>query len=217
MQSGFPDIVTLWTISAAFAVAPVVMVLMTSYTKILIVLHLLRNALGLQQVPPGIVLNSISLLLTVFIMYPFGQHLATAMEMAPSASSGGPWRQMEQRMEPVKGPMKEFLKTHSSAAERQFFTKTAQRMNPSLANTIKEDDIIILAPAFTVSELTQAFYIGFLIFLPFLAVDIIVGNVLLALGMQMLSPTIVSLPIKLLLFVALDGWSRLIHALVLTY
>jgi type III secretion protein R len=217
MQSNFPDIVTLWTISAAFAVAPIVVVLMTSYTKILIVLHLLRNALGLQQVPSGLVLNSIALLLTVFIMYPFGQYVVTALEAAPTSSAGGPWKQMEQRMEPVKAPMKEFLKTHSSISEQQFFLKTAQRMNPSLANSIKQDDLIILAPAFTVSELTQAFYIGFLIFLPFLAVDIIVGNVLLALGMQMLSPTIISLPIKLLLFVALDGWSRLIHGLVLTY
>jgi type III secretion protein R len=217
MQSGTPDIVTLWIISAAFAVAPVAVVLLTSYTKILIVLHLLRNALGLQQVPSGLVLNSISLLLTVFIMYPFGQHIASVLDASPSNNAGSPWRQMEQRIEPIKAPLKEFLKSHSSPAERQFFAKTAQRMNPSLANSIKDDDMIVLAPAFTVSELTQAFYIGFLIFLPFLAIDIIVGNVLLALGMQMLSPTIVSLPIKLLLFVSLDGWSRLIHGLVLTY
>jgi type III secretion protein R len=217
MQSPSLDIVSLWIISAAFAVAPVAVVLMTSYTKILIVLHLLRNALGLQQVPSGLVLNSISLLLTVFIMYPFGQYLSGVLEAAPTSSTGSPWRQMEQRVEPIKEPLKEFLKTHSAASERQFFSKTAQRMNPNLANSIKEDDFIVLAPAFTVSELTQAFYIGFLIFLPFLAIDIIVGNILLALGMQMLSPTIVSLPIKLLLFVSLDGWSRLVHGLVLTY
>jgi type III secretion protein R len=217
MQSGFPDIATIWTISAAFAVAPIAVVLLTSYTKILIVLHILRNALGLQQVPPGIVLNSMSLLLTVFIMYPFGQHFVSVLESAPASSVGGPWKQMEQKIEPIKKPLKEFLRAHSTAAERQFFATTAQRMNPAIANSISEDDFVVLAPAFTVSELTQAFYIGFLIFLPFLAIDIIVGNVLLALGMQMLSPTIISLPIKLLLFVALDGWSRLIHALVLTY
>src|SRR5690606_2882594 len=107
---------------------------------------------------------------------------------------------------------------HSSHAERSFFLRSAQRLlPPSQRDEITADHFLVVVPAFTVSELTAAFQIGFLIFLPFLVIDMVVANILLALGMMMLSPTTISLPFKLLLFVLIDGWAKLVHGLVLTY
>ncbi|MES2934002.1 MAG: EscR/YscR/HrcR family type III secretion system export apparatus protein, partial [Pseudomonadota bacterium] len=111
-----------------------------------------------------------------------------------------------------------FLIKHSKPAERDFFYSTSHKMmgddNPS---ALAADDMLVLVPAFVTAEITQAFEIGFLLFLPFLVIDFIVASTLMALGMQMMSPTTISLPFKLLLIVMLDGWSRLLHALVLTY
>jgi type III secretion protein R len=117
-----------------------------------------------------------------------------------------------------KEPLRKFLIQHSNDAERAFFLRSAQRLLPPASrNQISVDDFIVVVPAFTVSELTAAFQIGFLIYLPFLIIDLVVSNILLALGMMMMSPTTVSLPFKLLLFVLIDGWAKLVHGLVLTY
>ncbi|MCD9098944.1 hypothetical protein LU699_10010 [Luteimonas fraxinea] len=117
-----------------------------------------------------------------------------------------------------KEPLRTFLIQHSSDSERAFFLRSVQRMlPPERRGGLTPDDFIVIVPAFTVSELTAAFQIGFLIFLPFLIIDLVVANILLALGMMMLSPTTVSLPFKLLLFVLIDGWAKLVHGLVLTY
>jgi type III secretion protein R len=122
------------------------------------------------------------------------------------------------RAERAKEPLRGFLVKHTSADEREFFLSTARRMLPEDKRAqITSEDLIVVVPAFTVSELARAFQIGFIIFLPFLVIDLIVANILQALGMMMLSPTTISLPFKLLLFVLLDGWSKLIHGLVLTY
>ncbi|MCL1636157.1 EscR/YscR/HrcR family type III secretion system export apparatus protein [Luteimonas sp. SX5] len=121
-------------------------------------------------------------------------------------------------VEAGKEPLRTFLIQHSSNAERNFFLKSAQRLlPPARRGDLTVDDFIVVVPAFTVSELTAAFQIGFLIFLPFLIIDLVVANILLALGMMMMSPTTVSLPFKLLLFVLIDGWAKLVHGLVLTY
>ncbi|QQP98917.1 hypothetical protein JHW38_15670 [Lysobacter enzymogenes] len=121
-------------------------------------------------------------------------------------------------MDAGKEPLRKFLIKHSSDAERAFFLRSAQRLLPPNARgDISVDDFIVVIPAFTVSELTAAFQIGFLIFLPFLIIDLVVSNILLSLGMMMLSPTTVSLPFKLLLFVLIGGWAKLVHGLVLTY
>jgi type III secretion protein R len=114
--------------------------------------------------------------------------------------------------------MRAFLNKHVKVHERTFFMDAAKRlMGEKFSATMTETDFVILVPAFAVSELTEAFLIGVVIALPFIVIDLLVANVLMALGMQMMSPTMISLPIKLLLFVMLDGWSRLAHALVLTY
>jgi type III secretion protein R len=123
-----------------------------------------------------------------------------------------------QVLDKAKEPMRAFLDKHANERERIFFADASRRlMGEQVAAQIGPRDFVILVPAFVLSELTEAFLIGVLIALPFLVVDLVVANVLMALGMQMMSPTMISLPAKLLLFVLLDGWSRLAHALVLTY
>ena len=118
----------------------------------------------------------------------------------------------------LKEPLRDFLIKHSSPRERAFFLQTAQKNLPAeRAAQLTERDFVIVVPAFTVSELSAAFQIGFLIFLPFLIVDLIIANILMAMGMMMLSPTTISLPFKLLLFVLVDGWVKLSHGLVLSY
>lgn len=201
------------------ALAPFVAVMVTSFTKIVVTLSLLRNALGLQQVPPNIVLNGLALILTLYVMYPVGQQMASANQgVKPIAAVSSDTQALFTYADKAKEPLRGFLMKHSTPRERAFFLKTAQRINgPDKARTLTERDFIVVVPAFTVSELAAAFQIGFLIFLPFLIIDLVVSNILLAMGMMMLSPTTVSLPFKLLLFVLIDGWVKLAHGLVLSY
>ncbi len=201
------------------ALAPFVAVMVTSFTKIVVTLSLLRNALGLQQVPPNIVLNGLALILTLYVMYPVGQDMARAnADMKPTAAISSDTQQLYTYVDRAKEPLRGFLIKHSTPRERAFFLKTARRINaPERAAKITDRDFIVVVPAFTVSELSAAFQIGFLIFLPFLIIDLVVSNILLAMGMMMLSPTTVSLPFKLLLFVLIDGWVKLAHGLVLSY
>jgi type III secretion protein R len=201
------------------ALAPFVAVMVTSFTKIVVVLSLLRNALGLQQVPPNVVINGLAIILSVYIMYPV---LLDSYGTIEQHASGGPQKTLDARqlidlITTGKEPLRSFLVKHSSDGERAFFLHTARQLLPKDAAQVGADDYVVVVPAFTVTELTTAFQIGFLIFLPFLVIDLIVANILLALGMMMLSPTTVSLPFKLMLFVFLDGWAKLVHGLILTY
>jgi type III secretion protein R len=198
------------------ALAPFVAVMVTSFTKIVVVLSLLRNALGLQQVPPNVVLNGMALVLSLYVMFPVGQAMS---ERAGGLNGlGGSTKTMLAAADAAKEPLREFLVQHSPSRERAFFLKTAQKTLPAdKAAQLSEKDFLVIVPAFTVNELSTAFQIGFLIFLPFLVIDLVISNILMAMGMMMLSPTTVSLPFKLLLFVLVDGWVKLTHGLVLTY
>jgi type III secretion protein R len=199
------------------ALAPFVAVMVTSFTKLVVVLSLLRNAMGLQQVPPNVVMNGLALILSVYVMYPVGVEMQERLSTLPTAAKAST-TQMVAAADVAKEPLREFLIRHSRPLERAFFLKTAQRsLKPEQAQALTERDFLVIVPAFTVSELTVAFEIGFLIFLPFLVIDLVIANILMAMGMQMLSPTTVSLPFKLLLFVLIDGWVKLTHGLVLTY
>jgi len=319
-------------IVVALALAPFVAVMVTSFTKIVVVLSLLRNALGLQQVPPNVVINGLAIVLSIYVMYPviLDTHAAITARMdgrppppsvqeqidrraasnaermraiaeaaaaqqpaqaddgdtrpaSPAAADALAAEEQAAAAEPERGelfrgvtggvgpvapadsgarpdpdarrempaprvimapapqpappsgagmdaayllslvdagkePLRNFLIKHSNGAERAFFLRSAERLlPPERQSSLSIDDFIVVIPAFTVSELTAAFQIGFLIFLPFLIIDLVVANILLALGMMMMSPTIVSLPFKLLLFVLVDGWAKLVHGLVLTY
>jgi type III secretion protein R len=204
----------------SLALAPFIAVMITSFTKLVVVLSLLRNALGLQQVPPNVVINGLAIVLSIFVMYPIGLEMADAMATSKHARPDAKLdvAGLVDLANHAKEPLRGFLIKHTSDRERAFFTKTAQRLLPEAKRAaITDRDFVVLVPAFTVSELTEAFQIGFLIFLPFIVIDLIVSNVLMAMGMIMLSPTTVSLPFKLLLFVLVDGWSKLVHGLILTY
>ena len=218
--------------------APFLAVMATSFTKLVVVLSLLRNALGLQQTPPSVVINGLALVLSIYVMYPVMLETTAAVqeaELMQAAEAGkrqfdvetgqyvepAPKSDLEimvERFDSGKEPLRNFLIKHSDTAERKFFYDSAKKMlPPERQDDVSPGDFLIALPAFTVTELVEAFQIGFLIFLPFLVIDLIVSNILLALGMMMLPPTIVSLPFKLLVFVLVDGWTKLVHGLVLTY
>lgn len=221
--SSFSPALVITTV-VGLALAPFVAVMVTSFTKIVVVISLLRNALGLQQTPPNVVINGLAIILSIYVMYPVILDTLENVNAnnAAHAQYGGEERMTVDRLGQMinagKEPLRKFLIKHSHENERRFFLESAKRLLPqSQQADLTADDFIVVMPAFTVSELTEAFQIGFLLFLPFIVVDLIVSNILLALGMMMLSPTMVSLPFKLLLFVILNGWAKLIHGLVATY
>lgn len=203
------------------ALAPFFAVMVTSFTKIVVVLSLVRNALGLQQVPPNIVLNGLALILSVYVMYPTVQNMQAAAAKPDSAAVAvepGGNATLFATADKAKEPLRTFLIEHSDPGERAFFQRTQARVAKK-AGTVPAaaSDFVVVIPAFVVKELTMAFQIGFLIFLPFLVIDLVISNILLAMGMMMLSPVTISLPFKLLLFVLVDGWVNLSHGLVLSY
>ncbi|MBX7482735.1 type III secretion system export apparatus subunit SctR [Qipengyuania qiaonensis] len=211
------------------ALAPFFAVMVTSFTKIVVVLSLLRSAMGLQQVPPNLVLNGLALILSLYVMYPVLSDMTDAAgygeqtvgiegeaieESSPLDDTGSIFAAADR----AKEPLREFLMKHSTSSERAFFLRTQQRISgPERGAELTESDFIVVMPAFVVRELTIAFQIGFLIFLPFLIIDMVISNILLAMGMMMLSPVTISLPFKILLFVLIDGWVKLAHGLVLSY
>jgi type III secretion protein R len=207
------DPVSLFLVLAAMAVLPFAAMVVTSYTKIAVVLGLLRNAIGVQQVPPNMVLNGVAMIVSCYVMAPV---LMEASEHMRISSPTGVQSNAQQIA--AREPFRRFLDKHADAAEKAFFLKSAAAIwPPERAAQLKKDDLLVLAPAFLLTELTAAFRIGFLLYLAFIVIDLVIANVLLAMGLSQVTPTNVAIPFKLLLFVVLDGWSKLIHGLVLTY
>jgi type III secretion protein R len=216
MNLSLPDPLTLIVLTAVLALAPFFAVMMTSYVKLVVVLSLVRNALGIQQIPPNLVINGLAIIISVYIMAPVASGTFAAIENEEISKLDTPAirRILDKAQKPIIG----FLKKHTSEQEVRFFLDTTKRLlSKEEALSVNRDSFLILVPAFTVSELTSAFQIGFLLYLPFIAIDLIVSNILLAMGMMMVSPMTISLPFKLLLFVLIHGWTRLIHGIVLTY
>lgn len=218
-MSNMPSPVTMLFLIVALGTIPFAALMVTSYTKLVVVLGLLRTALGVQQVPPNIVLNGIALILTIYIMAPVGSAIVDTMQQSHVTIDGS--MSIDDVMaigQSITPPLKKFLSQHTVPGERNFFMRSATAIWPTeRAQSLKSDDLMVLVPSFMLSELTRAFQIGFVIYVVFVVTDLIVANVLLALGMQMISPTTISIPFKLLLFVMLDGWSVLVHGLVLSY
>jgi len=209
---------------AAMSIVPFVLLLMTSFVKIAVVLSILRSALGSAQIPPSQIITGLALILTLFIMAPTGERILQAIEpelgqgSGTELLSGQSIEVLATAADKAKEPVRDFLLKHGSARDRSVFHALALRMRTGAAReAVTEHDFLVLVPAFVASELRRAFEIGFLIFLPFLVLDLVVSNLLLALGMHMLSPTAVSLPFKLLLFVLADGWQLLLRGLVEGY
>jgi type III secretion protein R len=212
------------------ALAPFFAVMVTSFTKIVVVLSITRTALGLQQTPPNVVLNGLALILTVYVMYPTLQDMSAAAGLTgePTATMPGDvppdigqiqnTQEIISTADRVKEPLRAFLLANTERDDRAFFLATQRKISgPDRAGELTDRDFVIIIPAFAVRELKLAFQIGFLIFLPFLIIDLLISNILLALNMMMLSPVTISLPFKVLLFVLVDGWVKLSHSLVLSY
>ncbi len=203
-------------VMAGVSLVPFVAVMTTSFVKLAVVFGILRNALGLQQIPPNMAIYGLAIILSVYIMAPTGFEIS--QKLMPLDIDLGDPEKLRLMLDEGGIPFKNFLRKHTQSAELTFFMRSAKKLWPKEeADKITEDSFLILIPAFAVTELTSAFEIGFLIYLPFLAIDLIISNILLALGMMMVSPMTISLPFKLLLFVLADGWAKLIHGLVLTY
>lgn len=210
------DPVTMVVVMALMALLPLLVVVTTSFLKIVIVMSLVRNALGVQQMPPNIALYGMALIISAYIMAPVGHQIyETSYETAEKPKSVSEFvKSTRGAMEPLRG----FMLRHSKPEQREFFVNSARKTwGPNLSANVKETDFLVLMPAFLVTEMTAAFQIGFLLYLPFVVIDLIVSNILLAMGMMMVSPVTISLPLKLFLFISVDGWSRLVHGLVLTY
>ena len=216
MVEDFPAIIPTIIAIMAFSLIPFLAVMGTAFTKISIVLMLVRNAIGVQQAPSGLVINSIALTLTIFVMVPIADTIITEVQRQNLGFSG--WDNVSRLFSVVSEAFTGYLKEFASPREVKFFMDAAEKMWPErLHGHVTDDNLFILLPAHVTSELTRAFQIAFLIFLPFVIVDMVVSNILLAMGAMMVPPMLVSLPIKLLLFVAADGWALLLHNLVLSY
>ncbi|WCM87906.1 type III secretion system export apparatus subunit SctR [Acidovorax sp. NCPPB 3576] len=212
------DPVSLFIALMALAVLPFAAMVVTSYTKVVVVLGLLRNALGIQQVPPNMVLNGIAIIISIYVMAPVAMEAADQIQNAPPSSQTSNTQQLLAAASAAKEPFRQFLVKHAHPAEKAFFLKSAQAIWPQeRAKALLADDLIVVAPAFLLTELTAAFRIGFLLYLAFVIVELVIANVLLAMGLSQVSPTNIAIPFKLLLFVVLDGWSQVMHGLVLTY
>lgn len=223
VSEGTANPVVLVIVMGVLALAPFALIMMTSFVKISVVLSILRNALGTQQVPPNQVITGISLILTVFIMAPVVEKMyAQAGEVGDSSAifSEMSVKNLFEAAQRGREPLRQFLERHAHEADRKMFFDLARTMaykNGNNPDEIGRNDFRIVIPAFVTSELSEAFVIGFYLFLPFLVIDMVVSNILQAMGMFMLSPTMISLPFKLLLFVIIDGWVLLIKGLVLSY
>lgn len=199
-------ILQLLIVMATFSFLPFIFVCMTSFLRYAIVFGFLKQALGAQQIPPAIVLVGLSMILTFYTMGPVFQQMYE-VGSKPYQENGN----IVMAVTEGSKPLKEFMLKQTREKDLQFFVQLSRKEAPE---TIEDLTVWEVAPAYIMSELTTAFQISFIIFIPFIVLDLVVANVLLALGMFMLSPTIVSLPFKLLIFIAVDGWSLIVNGLV---
>jgi type III secretion protein R len=202
------------------SLAPFILITMTSFVKISVVLSLLRSALGTQQAPPNQVITGLAFILSIFIMTPVAQDIYTAVGQVPETNtliSEANVRVLYEAAKRGQEPLRDFLVRNCHDRDRLLFLELAKRMTKGDTSFIYPGSFRVIIPAFVTSELKEAFQIGFLIFIPFLILDMIVANILTAMGMTMLSPVTISLPFKILIFVLVDGWYLLVKGLVLSY
>ena len=211
-----PNILAIILIVALVGLVPFAVVTMTAFIKLAVVMFLIRNALGVQQTPPNLVLYGIALVLTLYVSAPvIGEVYARLRDPSLDYESVEGW---QAAAESASEPVRRYLMRFTDEAERQFFVEATAHVWPAEAQgQVSGDDLVILVPAFVVTELSRAFEIGFLLYLPFIVIDLVISNILLAMGMMMVSPLVISVPFKLFLFVLVDGWSRLLQGLVLSY
>jgi flagellar biosynthetic protein FliP len=192
------------------SLAPAILVMMTSFTRIVVVLSFVRTALATQSMPPNQVLIGLSLFLTFFVMSPV---LTEVNETAIQPYLAEEITQTE-ALDSAVVPMKEFMAKHTREKDLALFQNYAGLGKP---NSIQDISLTTLVPAFMISELKTAFQIGFMIFIPFLVIDMVVASTLMAMGMMMLPPVMISLPFKILLFVLVDGWHLVVKSLLISF
>lgn len=203
-------------IFSGIALMPLLLMITTCFLKMAIVLIIVRNALGVQQVPPTMAIYGIALALTVYVMTPVFYEMKEHSNIPDLETSNT--TELFEEVVKASTPLKNFMIRHSHPDLVTTFVDNTKEIWPdSLSQKVDTDNIMVIIPAFVVSEIQSAFKIGFLIYLPFIIVELIVSNLLLALGMQMVSPMTFSMPLKILLFVLVDGWGRLLNSLVLSY
>lgn len=243
--SGGPNLILWISILVGMALLPFLLTMVTSFAKLVIVGGILRQALGTPQIPPTLVITGLAMILTVHIMSPvvlvgYRDYQSTLAQMAatrpisrPVEDKVGEQERIELALRSSGRALRQFIDAHASADNIALFESLRNRLvasNSPADAPLRWEDIVthpedrqfieyalVRVPAFVLTELTEAFQIGFLIFVPFLIIDLVVGNILLAVGMQMMSPTTIALPLKLLLFIMVDGWKLILKGVVLGY
>ncbi|HPE85047.1 MAG TPA: type III secretion system export apparatus subunit SctR [Chlamydiales bacterium] len=223
-QANQPSAVIEMAILAGIALLPFAIMLLTSYLKMVIVLSLMRNAIGVQNSPPNQVLTGIALIMAIYVMYPTGVAMYKASEdfikeSAPKELfSDATAYFLMGVVERAKEPMRTFLIKNTSSKNTQMFYRLATKnFSATAEDPMSPTDFIVVIPAYITSQLRNAFEIGVLIYLPFFVIDLVTSNILLAMGMMMLSPLTIALPLKLLLVVMVDGWTLVIDGIVKTF
>ena len=207
--ANFNPVLQMLVVMSLFSLLPFMFCCMTSFLRCTIVFSMLKTALGTQQVPPSIVIIGLSMILTFYTMGNVFQKMYD-MGSIPYQKN----QDLVQTINQGSRPLKEFMMKQTRESDLAFFIELSNKKQP---DSPEEITIWQVAPAYILSELKTAFEIGFVVFVPFIVLDLIVANILLALGMFMLSPTIISLPFKLLIFIAVDGWALIVQGLVQSY
>jgi len=221
-MSGQFDVVSFAVLLGALSLMPLLVVCTTSFLKISLVLLVLRNAVGVQQVPPTLAIYGIALAMSAFVMAPTVQEIGQRIVALEAEGSAAGARTRSAPLLPQAGqvfePLHRFMLKYSRPEQRELFLASARKLWPAdAAREARATDIMIVIPAFVVSELQTGYEVGFLIYIPFVVIDLLISNLLMALGMQQVSPQTISIPLKLLLFVMVDGWGKLLNALALSY
>lgn len=211
--------IEMFLVLTVLALAPSILIMLTSYTRIIVTLHFLRTAMGTQTAPPNQVIIGLALFLTMFIMWPT---LQKVNEVAIVPLDNGEIT-MEEAMEAMEDPVRDFLYRDLQEKDLKLFVDIAleheviSRAEYQTYDDYDDIPLVVVIPAFIISELRQAFMMGFLIYIPFIVIDMVVASVLMSMGMMMLPPTTISLPFKILLFIMADGWNLIIGSLVETF
>lgn len=210
------DPMTFTLFLGALSLIPMLMIVCTCFLKISMVLLITRNAIGVQQVPPNMALYGIALAATLFVMAPVFNQMQHQFSQSPADLSS--MDNLKTSVTNGVAPLQKFMTHNTDPDILIHLQENSVRMWPKeMSDNISKDNLLLVIPAFVLSELQAGFKIGFLIYIPFIVIDLIVSNVLLALGMQMVAPMTLSLPLKMLLFVLINGWTRLLDGLFYSY
>ncbi len=207
---GLTNLVKIALVLTVLAVLPSILMMFTCFIRMIIVFHFLRQAMGTQSLPPNQVLAGLALILTFFVMTPVGQQVYDQAIVPYQAGE----LDGEMALETGLVPIKDWMLRNTRESDLLLFARLSRIERPATRNDVP---MTVAVPAFLISELKTAFQIGFLLFMPFLVIDLVVSSVLLSMGMMMLPPVIVSFPFKILLFVMVDGWALLVGSMVASF